>query len=204
MTGKLSLRREPTQARARHTFNTLLSVTAELLEEVGFEAFNTNLLANRSGIGTRAIYRYFPNKYALVSELARRMSARWRENLTLITVQNSVTWPDVWPLYLDAYVAAVRDTPGGVALLQAMRVHPELRAVDDEVNTRYVAETTAALRHANKTLTRNQARLTATLLLKSTIAIIDTLLDENRSNAKRMLDMLKAMHLTLLREQLAR
>jgi len=202
----LSLRRTPTQARAQQTFDTLLAVTAELLDEVGFEAFNTNLLANRSGIGTRAIYRYFPNKYALVTELARGMASRWRDNLGKVTAEIPPTshgvWPEIWARYLDAYVTAVRDTRGGIAVLHAMRAHPELRSVDDTANAEYITAVAGALRRTAPSLTRQKARLIATLLLKTTVAGIDAVLDENTANGRRLFDMLKVMQVEWLREQL--
>lgn len=199
---RLNLRRAPVQARSRQTFETLLAVTAELLDEVGFEAFNTNLLASRSGIGTRAIYRYFPNKYALVTELARGMAARWRENLSVVTESSTARWPEVWSLYLDAYVEAVRNTPGGIAVLRAMRVQPELRVVDDGVNAEYITAVAGALRRNAPSLPRLKARLIATLLLKTTVAGIDAVLEENPANGRRLFDMLKSMQVEWLRVQL--
>ncbi|MEZ5598089.1 MAG: TetR/AcrR family transcriptional regulator [Pseudomonadales bacterium] len=203
MPQSLSLRRAPTQARARKTFDSLLVAAAGLLQEVGFEAFTTNLLAARSGIGIRAIYRYFPNKHALVCELARQMADRWHAGLAANTSLAEAPWPEVWDRYLDAYVHAVRETPGGIAVLHAMRAHPELRDVDDDINAVYIAEVAQALRRERPTLTRMQARLAATVLLKSTVAIIDAAFDESTANAKRMLAMLKSMHTTLLGQVLA-
>jgi AcrR family transcriptional regulator len=46
--------------------NHLLAVSAELLDGLGLEAFNTNILADRASIGTRAIHRYFPKKFAIL------------------------------------------------------------------------------------------------------------------------------------------
>ena len=62
----LAQRLAPRQARSRATIEHVLEVSAELLEEVGLDGFNTNLLAQRAGVGTRAIYRYFPNKFAII------------------------------------------------------------------------------------------------------------------------------------------
>ena len=68
------LRRRPEQSRSTATFETLLEVAGRLLETHGFGAFTTNLLATESGVSIRAIYRYFPNKHAIVAELAGRPS----------------------------------------------------------------------------------------------------------------------------------
>jgi hypothetical protein len=58
---QLAPRARPQQARSQATVERLLQVSAELLEEVGVNGFNTNLLAQRAGVAVRAIYRYFPS-----------------------------------------------------------------------------------------------------------------------------------------------
>jgi AcrR family transcriptional regulator len=199
----LELRCLPTQARAKETFELILDSTAELLEEVGFDGFNTNLLSERAGIGVRAIYRYFPNKYALVNELAGRMANHWRTNLENESALSDSTtdWAELWSSYLDHYVEAVHNTRGGVAVLQAMRAHPELRAVDDAANEAYVADVVSALRSRDAGLTKRKAEAIAKTLLKSTVAVVDATLEEDARTSKQMLDMLKTMHVN---EHLAR
>ena len=71
------LRREPTMARGQDTFEHILAVAAELLDEVGPQKFTTNLLAKRAGLGLQAVYRYFPNKHAVVTTLSKRMVDEW-------------------------------------------------------------------------------------------------------------------------------
>lgn len=198
----LTLRRQPTQARSRETFEQILAVSAQLLAEVGFEAFTTNLLAKRSGIGTRAIYRYFPNKFALVAELARRMSDRWNEELAVLEFESEgLPWPDLWSAYLTQYVAAVRATPGGPAVLVALQ-HPELRTIDDELNVHYVREITASLRAAQPGLPASVGRLLSEVMLKSTVVIVDASLAESPDEAEEMLAMLQLMHRALLEQYL--
>ena len=53
----------PRQARAKRTYEAILSSAAELLVEVGVERISTNLVAERAGITVPALYRYFPNIY---------------------------------------------------------------------------------------------------------------------------------------------
>ena len=72
----LGLRKEPRQARARQTYEKILNATAMLLDEVGVDGINTNLIAEKAGVNISAIYKYFPNKYAILSTLAIRSGAR--------------------------------------------------------------------------------------------------------------------------------
>src|SRR5208337_3897634 len=73
----LAPRRQPVQERAHKTVDLILDTAASLLAEAGIEAFNTNLLAQRAGLRIRTIYRYFPNKLAVMTALAERMAAEW-------------------------------------------------------------------------------------------------------------------------------
>lgn len=63
----------PSQDRARATFELILEVTGQLLGEVGVERLSTNMICERAGITPPALYRYFPNKYAILREMGRRL-----------------------------------------------------------------------------------------------------------------------------------
>ena len=71
------LRVSPRQARARETVARILDTAAVLLDEVGVDDFNTNLLAERAGVRVRTVYRYFPNKSAVILALAERVVSEW-------------------------------------------------------------------------------------------------------------------------------
>jgi AcrR family transcriptional regulator len=60
---------KPRQERAKRTYESILNATAALLIEVGVERVSTNLIAERAGITVPAVYRYFPNKYAVLHAL---------------------------------------------------------------------------------------------------------------------------------------
>ena len=70
---ELNTKTEPSQDRAKNTFEEILSITGDLLVEVGFERLSTNLICKRAGITPPALYRYFPNKYAILKELGDRL-----------------------------------------------------------------------------------------------------------------------------------
>lgn len=60
---------KPRQERAKRTYEAILTAAAELLVEVGVERISTNLISERAGITVPALYRYFPNKYAVLNAL---------------------------------------------------------------------------------------------------------------------------------------
>jgi AcrR family transcriptional regulator len=78
------LRKRPTQRRAQTTFDTLLDATAHLLDEIEFEELNTNRIADRAGYSIGTLYKYFPDKQALVRELALREIERGEHSFTTL------------------------------------------------------------------------------------------------------------------------
>lgn len=83
----VQMKTTPRQARARETIESILDATGDLLEEVGFERLSTNMVCKKANLTPPALYRYFPNKYALLKELADRLvdehdraTAEWMEN----------------------------------------------------------------------------------------------------------------------------
>ncbi|GIK48808.1 MAG: TetR family transcriptional regulator [Alphaproteobacteria bacterium] len=125
----------PSQTRARHTFEMILAVAGELLAEVGFERLSTNLVCERAGLTPPALYRYFPNKYAILSELGRR----------LMLAQDRVVfdWINAGGLEAETLEEAIakyervnlevnritKEIPGGVWILRALRAVPMLQDI---------------------------------------------------------------------------
>ncbi len=141
---ELEPKMQPAQTRATQTYERILEAAAETLEEVGFERLSTNLVCQRAELTPPALYRYFPNKYALLHELSRR----------LMEQQNAIIpkWltPGVFSsglqpleealmgLLLETY-QITRETTGGMWIMRGMRAVPMLQEVrlasDIEVST---------------------------------------------------------------------
>ena len=71
----LDTKQQPVQQRSVETFELILDVTAQLLGDVGVERLSTNMVCEKAGISPPALYRYFPNKYAILKELGARLMA---------------------------------------------------------------------------------------------------------------------------------
>jgi AcrR family transcriptional regulator len=70
------LRNRPRQARSAARVELLLDVAEAVLEEVGYDAATTNLVAQRAGVPVGTLYRWFPDKAALAEALADRYLAQ--------------------------------------------------------------------------------------------------------------------------------
>lgn len=150
---KLSTTRQPAQRRATDTYERILDVTAQTLADVGIERLSTNLVCERAELSPPALYRYFPNKYALLSELGKRLMQRQNERIGH-WIAPPVFERDAQPLaaaleglILDTY-EVTRETIGGVWIMRAMRAVPALQQIRLDS-------------HAE--VTRSQAELLATL-----------------------------------------
>lgn len=137
----------PSRRKGKDTFETILATAGELLAEVGFERLTTNLVCERAGMTPPALYRYFPNKYALVSELAKRLMEAQDEVLFAwldeggadsATIDGAV---QKTVLLRKALIDVTRRHPGGMWILRAIRAVPVLQEVRidsrDKVLDRY-------------------------------------------------------------------
>lgn len=65
-----TVRKIPTQERARVTFDAILEATAQILLKHGEAGLTTNAIATRAGVSVGTLYQYFPSKEAIMVALA--------------------------------------------------------------------------------------------------------------------------------------
>jgi AcrR family transcriptional regulator len=119
---------QPRQKRALKTRQKILDATLELLEQSGIENISTNLIARRAGVNIASLYKYFPDKYAILHELAQAFGQRQADLicafLKTASLQSSIK------TVCDGLVdAVIEGTRGGKALVQLQRsliASPEL------------------------------------------------------------------------------
>jgi len=71
----VAARKQPSQGRSLDTVKVILEAAAEILENAGFEGYNTNAVAARAGVSIGSLYQYFPNKDALTVALIEQETA---------------------------------------------------------------------------------------------------------------------------------
>jgi AcrR family transcriptional regulator len=139
----------PQQQRAIRTYEAILSATGELLQEVGLERISTNTIAERAGVTVPALYRYFPNKYAVLNALgARLMDAQneafehWHRRYVLRNPAQAML--DSLYYLLRAIYDVTYEFPGGLEIMHGMQAMAPLQAV--RLDSQWsVAETFARL-----------------------------------------------------------
>ena len=65
-------RKLPQQDRSKFTVDAILTATAHILTEEGYDKASTNRIAERAGISIGSLYQYFPNKASLIAALRDR------------------------------------------------------------------------------------------------------------------------------------
>ncbi len=66
------IRNEPVQARSTARLATLLDSAAAAIDEIGYERLTTAMVAERAGASIGTVYRYFPDRIAVLQSLAAR------------------------------------------------------------------------------------------------------------------------------------
>ena len=66
------LRRQPSQARAQQTMQTLFKAAAQILDKEGEAGLTTNKVAAAAGFSIGTLYQYFPSKEVLVRAMAAK------------------------------------------------------------------------------------------------------------------------------------
>jgi AcrR family transcriptional regulator len=141
------VRHAPVQARGHRRVQLLLEAAAGVIAEVGVDNATTNAVAARASTSVGVLYRFFPNKQALVEALAQRyledidelLSRQEQEGIAEWPLQQAIDWVvraivafhEAHPAFQHVY-RAVRgsSTPRGVALLdQIKRVIDRLLAL---------------------------------------------------------------------------
>ncbi len=111
------LRNVPIQARSRQRLQRVLDAADDVLIHDGADAFTTTRIAQAAGIPVGSVYRYFPDKEAIVEALAVRYWSDF-EDLVAAAAETDEREPlqDPGAVVLDALAAGFRARPGFLAL----------------------------------------------------------------------------------------
>ncbi|MFE4450544.1 TetR/AcrR family transcriptional regulator [Streptomyces sp. NPDC056796] len=108
-----NLRRVPVQQRSADRLARILDAGAALLDETGYEQLSTRAVADRAGVPIGSVYRFFPNKRALVDALAERNLEVYAERVVArLEVIARQDWREAIDAVLDEYLAMKRSVPG--------------------------------------------------------------------------------------------
>lgn len=179
----LETKKQPAQQRATDTFERILDAAAQTLDEVGIERLSTNLVCERAGLTPPALYRYFPNKYALLFELGKRLMQRQNECVThwmsaeVFKEGTKGLEAALEGLLLDTY-SATRETPAGVWIMRALRAVPALQEVRLASHAAVTKAQTQLLVSVLPDANQKELRLASRIVVEMLYAAVEMLFDE--------------------------
>ena len=111
--GQVALRNEPVQARSTARLAALMDAAAAVVDEIGYERLTTAMVAERAGASIGTVYRYFPDRIAVLQALGARNLER---ALARVTDEAASVKHDDWVAALsasmDILIDAYRTEPG--------------------------------------------------------------------------------------------
>ncbi|WP_055587984.1 TetR/AcrR family transcriptional regulator [Peterkaempfera griseoplana] len=137
--------RRPQQQRSREKVARILAATGRLLEEHPYDEIGTRLIAAEAGVSVGVLYRFFPDKEAIVASLVRDWLRRFVE-----ISQDTAAGPlperpeDLHRLLIEAYADFFRSEPGFRRIWWGGPRIPMLQSESD-ANDQDVADTVHAL-----------------------------------------------------------
>lgn len=113
LTASAPIRNEPVQARSTARLAALLDSAAAVIDEIGYERLTTAMVADRAGASIGTVYRYFPDRIAVLQSLAARNSERLLARLAGELASDAhASSTDALLGVLDATVELFRSEPG--------------------------------------------------------------------------------------------
>lgn len=111
------IRNEPVQARSTARLAALLDAAAQVVHEIGYERLTTAMVAERAGASIGTVYRYFPDRIAVLQSLAARNAERMTDRvLAELRSEQHQDWDSALSAALGLFVVAFRDEPGFASL----------------------------------------------------------------------------------------
>jgi len=121
----------PRQIRSNKTVDRILKAASEMLMEVGFEKLSTNVICKRAGLTPPALYRYFPNKYAVLKELGGRLMEIQNKALEewLLDDINEDNLEIKMRELLEITMEVTREDPASAWIMRSLHASPYLSEV---------------------------------------------------------------------------
>jgi AcrR family transcriptional regulator len=125
------LRVAPQQARSHARIGAVLDAAERLLTAAGVPAVTTTRVAAEVGMSVGAMYRYFPDKEAILGALAERFLLKFDKTLgELVQQAAEQRLADPADVLVDLFVQQFRDHPALLAILVDARLSEELIEAD--------------------------------------------------------------------------
>jgi AcrR family transcriptional regulator len=183
-TPDLNMKALPRRARGQNTYEFILETAGTILGRVGFEQLTTNLICEEAGMTPPALYRYFPNKYAILKVLGERLIdtqdtivADWLESGAMDERDLDAVVDRIACLQrgiIDATIAF----PGGVAVNRAIRAVPLLQKLHIASREKVAAQLFDILRPRLPMVSEVRVRAATRMVSELSAALMEMVIDD--------------------------
>lgn len=182
------LRRRPVQQRSAKRVAKMLDACAELIDELGYDALTTTLIAKRAEVAVGSLYQFFPDKRAVVQALTQRNLEQFmqaaQERLTSVDHKH---WWDVVDSLLDVYLQMHRESPGFGKVHFGDVVDTRLLDSQRDNNT-VVAEAITELLESQLALPRAEISLPITMAVEAADPLLKLAFRRNPAGDQEIVD----------------
>lgn len=187
----LKPRRKPVQARSRERVETILSHAASLIHELGVDGTSMSAIARNSQMSLASLYRYFPNKTAIVKAIAEQHVSKLelvlREKLAEVGVDEAVD------VLIDEFYDFYRTEPAYSAIWSGVEAMPELRDLDLRELYANAGDLEAKLAEVAPDMPAGRRHIASLLLPRAAGSILRLAVTLPEDEARQMLAELKCM-----------
>ncbi len=175
------MRRKPRQARSQQRVDLVLDTAAELFAETGYESTTTNAIAERAGVSIGSLYRYFPDKDAIVRALASRYLEQVRAIYDEVFTDDVIylPLPVVLDRLIDPFVALHTTFPAYKHMLLGSDVSSDIAAASQGMDEEIIERLADFLRQIMPNMDEQRARLVAAVCKAEVKALISLLMGSN-------------------------
>ncbi len=187
MDDNLKQRVSPRQERSVHTINLILNTSLALLQEVGFNTFTTKLVAERANIRIRNIYRYFPNKLAIIAALAERMTQKeeaFLDNFSMIA-NPEIDWETAVRTTIESFAEKSFEDKSLITIRHALHGSPKLLELDRVSNHKIAEMLICALKARGTSLSDELLMVASEIIIDATTVILNKTAYEYYSSKDR-------------------
>jgi AcrR family transcriptional regulator len=169
----VQVRNEPIQARSSDRIVALLDAAAAVVDEVGIERLTTALVADRAEASIGTVYRYFPDRIAVITALGARSIERFLRQLESDLAQKApADWIDAVVVSIGSAVTMHRNEVGFTSIrLGDLVLSPETDVA--RIKSHRLAQTLREVLVANYGMPEDEALITR---LEVALTMIDALL----------------------------
>lgn len=198
----LEPRKQPRQQRSSKVVDRILDAALILTREQGTRTPTTLAIAQRAGLSVGSVYQYFPNKEAILLDLARRWLSSFPE---VIAKRIKVPPPtnreefrrEVRKLFIDTSKIYL-DNATLMPVIEAISGNADLRPIQDEYDKEIIALYAAWLQHVNPTLEEKTAKRLGLVMMEVGHACRLVGLKRDRKTFDLIEDDVEAMWLALV------